>query len=155
MLVSSPSRKTHGLRSTPETFDIVSSTIDVSSRKNLAQISRVLTQITTGTVFSESAPSYIPINDYVSKAISQLGAWLIEGGALSNSRDPLLTAFIVATVPDAETEYHASEFLDATVQPKPIYISPNEVYATQSLLSEHLQHIVGVFVHPFGQDTEL
>jgi hypothetical protein len=65
--------------STPETFDIVPSTIDVSSRKNLAQISRVLTQITTGTEFSENAPCYIPINDYVRKAIEQLGSWFIEG----------------------------------------------------------------------------
>jgi hypothetical protein len=70
----------------------VSSTIDVSSRKNLAQISRVLTQITTGNVFSENVPSYIPINDYVGKAISQLGAWLIEGTAAPILRGKLLTA---------------------------------------------------------------
>jgi Ras GTPase-activating-like protein IQGAP2/3 len=53
----------------------------------------------------------------------------------------LTDPIIVANVPDAETEYHAHEFLDATVQPKPIYISPNEVYAMQSLLTEHLQHL--------------
>jgi Ras GTPase-activating-like protein IQGAP2/3 len=57
----------------------VSSTLDVSSRKNLFQISKVLTQITTGALFAEDAPCYIPINDYVGKAIVQLGAWLIEG----------------------------------------------------------------------------
>jgi len=44
----------------------------------------------------------------------------------------------VADVPDAETQYHAHEFLDVTVQPKPIYISPNEVYAMHGLLAQHI-----------------
>jgi hypothetical protein len=66
--------------STPETFDIVSSTVDIASRKNLAQISRVLTQITTGEEFNESQqPCYVPINDYVRTAARQLGAWFMEG----------------------------------------------------------------------------
>jgi Ras GTPase-activating-like protein IQGAP2/3 len=48
----------------------------------------------------------------------------------------------VANVPDAEGQFHAHEFLDATVQPKPIYISPNEVYAMHALLSEHQDKLV-------------
>jgi Ras GTPase-activating-like protein IQGAP2/3 len=67
------------VRRTPETFDIVSKTVDVSSRKNLAQISRVLTQIAGGTEFREDTPIYVPINDYVTKAVKQFGAWLMEG----------------------------------------------------------------------------
>lgn len=110
---------------TPETFDIVSSTVDVSSRKNLAQISKVLAQITSCSEFGDDMPSYIPINEYVTKAISQFTAWLLE----------------VADVPDAETQYHAHEFLDVTVQPKPIYISPNEVYAMHGLLAQHIDRV--------------
>ncbi|TFY63402.1 hypothetical protein EVJ58_g3276 [Rhodofomes roseus] len=110
---------------TPETFDIVSSTVDIESRKNLAQISRMLTQITSGAEFSDTTPSYIPVNDYVRKAITQITTWLLS----------------VADVQDAETELHAHEFLDATVQPKSIYISPNEVYAMHSLLSENLDDL--------------
>jgi Ras GTPase-activating-like protein IQGAP2/3 len=48
----------------------------------------------------------------------------------------------VADVPDAEIHFQAHEFLDATVQPKPIYISPNEVYSMHSLLANH----VGILV---------
>jgi hypothetical protein len=66
--------------STPETFDIVSSTVDVSSRKNLAQISKVLSQVTSGSEFGDDTPSYIPINEYVKGAISQITSWLFEGG---------------------------------------------------------------------------
>ncbi|KAG5221607.1 cytoskeletal protein binding protein [Salix suchowensis] len=65
--------------STPETFEIVGKTIDIGSRKNLAQISKILTQITHGREFTEDTPSYIPINGYVSKAIGQMTSWLLEG----------------------------------------------------------------------------
>ena len=65
--------------STPETFDIVSRTVDVASRKNLAQISKVLTQITSGREFGDDNPSYVPINDYMRKSIAQMSAWTFEG----------------------------------------------------------------------------
>lgn len=74
-----------GIPSTPETFDIVSTTVDVSSRKNLAQISKVLTQITSGSEFGDNNPSYVPINDYVRKAIKQMSGWLLEGVPSSRS----------------------------------------------------------------------
>jgi hypothetical protein len=65
--------------STPETFDIVTHTVDVAARKNLAQISKILTQITSGVEFGEDSPSYVPINDYVSKTISRMTTWMLEG----------------------------------------------------------------------------
>lgn len=74
--------------STPETFDIVSSTVGIDARKNLAQISKVLTQITGGSEFGEDSPSYLPINEFVRKAIAQMSAWLIEG----NGRHSLFQA---------------------------------------------------------------
>ncbi|KAG6899516.1 hypothetical protein C0993_009572 [Termitomyces sp. T159_Od127] len=107
----------------PETFDIVSKTISTAARMNLAHISRVLTQITSGRQFDDDNPMYVPINDYVSKAVAEMSAWLLHA---------------VADVPDAETEFHAHEFLDVTVQPKPIYISPNEIYTLHGLLAQHL-----------------
>ncbi|KAM5540380.1 hypothetical protein V8D89_005838 [Ganoderma adspersum] len=110
---------------TPETFDIVSTTVDIGSRKNLAQISRMLTQITSGSEFSENHLAYLPVNDYVRKTITSITSWLLE----------------VANVSDAETEFHAHEFLDATIQPRPIWISPNEVYSMHRLLSQYLSQL--------------
>ncbi|OJT08011.1 Ras GTPase-activating-like protein rng2 [Trametes pubescens] len=110
---------------TPETFDIVSTTVDIASRKNLAQISKMLAQITSGAEFGDESPAYIPVNDYVRKSIAQITAWLLQ----------------VADVSDAETEFHAHEFLDATIQPRPIWISPNEVYSMHTLLSQQLDHL--------------
>ncbi len=48
----------------------------------------------------------------------------------------------MADVPDAESYFYAHEFLDVTVQPKPIYITPNEVYTMHSLLLQHLKFLV-------------
>lgn len=48
----------------------------------------------------------------------------------------------VADVEEAETHFQAHEFLDATVQPKPIYISPNEIYAMHSLLAQQMDILV-------------
>lgn len=64
---------------TPETFDIVSTTVDIASRKNLAQISKMLTQITNGAEFSEDSPAYLPVNDYIRKSIASMSAWLMSG----------------------------------------------------------------------------
>lgn len=52
-----------------------------------------------------------------------------------------MTLYLVADVQNAEAQYHANEFLDVAVQPKPIYISPNEVYSMHSLLSQHLERL--------------
>ena len=82
----------HLICSTPETFDIVSTTVDIASRKNLAQISRMLTQITSGSEFSEEQLAYLPVNDYVRKTITSITAWLLEGQlTLLNAVHSLLT----------------------------------------------------------------
>ena len=76
--------------SIPETFDVVSKTVDVQSRKNLARISEVLTQIASGVPFDEDSPNHLPINDYVNRAIGQMSAWFLEG-------ERRLVGFIVAS----------------------------------------------------------
>jgi len=73
------------LHRSPEAFDIVPKTINLTAgKKNLAQISKVLTQIISGSEFGDDKPSYVPINDFVRKAIQQITAWLIEGKSVSH-----------------------------------------------------------------------
>ncbi|KAJ7068257.1 ras GTPase-activating protein, partial [Mycena amicta] len=105
----------------PETYDMVPKTIDLGARQNLEQVSKVLTQVVSGSEFDDDSPQFVPINEFVRDCIAQMTTALLE----------------VANVPDAETFFHASEFLDATVQPKPIYISPNEIYTIHGLLLQH------------------
>jgi hypothetical protein len=54
------------------------STVDVASRKNLAQISQVLTQITSGSEFSEDTPQFVPINEMVRKTIAEMTVWMLQ-----------------------------------------------------------------------------
>ncbi|ELU41896.1 IQ and RasGAP domain-containing protein [Rhizoctonia solani AG-1 IA] len=95
---------------TPETYDVVPTTITPAARRNLADISKVLTQISSGYEFEVA--NLVSMNAFVAENIPSMAAWFLE----------------VANVADAETEYHAHEFIDVTLQPKPVYISPNEIY---------------------------
>ncbi|KIJ56777.1 hypothetical protein M422DRAFT_72916 [Sphaerobolus stellatus SS14] len=118
---------------TPETFDIVPSTLSAAARKNLAEISKILTQISSGHLFGDNDPCLIPINSFVDTAIKDFSRWFLE----------------VANVADAEAQLHAHEFLDVTVQPKPVYISPNEVYTLHSLLAQNMEKLI------LGRDDDL
>ncbi|KAG8745710.1 hypothetical protein FRC10_007190 [Ceratobasidium sp. 414] len=108
---------------TPETYDVVPTTITPSARRNLANISKFLTQISSGQEFD--VPTLTSVNAFVVANIPIMATWFFE----------------VADVSDAETEYHAHEFLDVTVQPKPVYISPNEIYAMHSILTQNVDRI--------------
>ncbi|KAG8733921.1 hypothetical protein FRC11_000145 [Ceratobasidium sp. 423] len=108
---------------TPETYDVVSTTITPAARRNLANISKVLTQISSGYEFD--IPNLASMNAFVAANIPTMAAWFLE----------------VADVADAETEYHAHEFIDVTLQPKPVYISPNEIYAMHSILTQNVEQV--------------
>lgn len=64
---------------TPETFDLVPTTLGIAARKNLAEISKMLTQIASGVSFGDENPRLTPLNSYVDEAIKLLGNWFIEG----------------------------------------------------------------------------
>ena len=104
----------------------------------------MLTQITNGLEFGDESPHYIPVNDYVRNAIQQTTSWLFEGRPSIAFHVVFTYRFLVSNVPDAETHYHAHEFLDATVQPKSIFISPNEVYGMHALLSQKQDELVRI-----------
>ena len=50
--------------------------------------------------------------------------------------------FLVADVAEPESQLNAYEFLDVAIQPKPIFISPNEVYSMHRLLVQQSQTVV-------------
>jgi len=116
--------------------------VKVTARKNLAQVSKVLTQIITARHFGDDQPTFMPINDFVGEASGRMCAWLLEGVINSLFFRKMILILAVADVPDAESYFYAHEFLDVTVQPKPIYISPNEVYTMHGLLLQHLKFLV-------------
>ncbi|KZO93170.1 hypothetical protein CALVIDRAFT_486222 [Calocera viscosa TUFC12733] len=109
----------------PDTFDMVPNTIGAAARRNLAEIAKMLTQISSSSTFREDTPSLVPLNAFITTAVGQLHKWALE----------------VADVPNPEEQFKAHEFLDATEQPSSILISPNEVYAMHGLLAQNLEHL--------------
>uniref|UniRef100_V5GQG5 GTPase activating protein n=2 Tax=Kalmanozyma brasiliensis (strain GHG001) TaxID=1365824 RepID=V5GQG5_KALBG len=118
----------------PEGFDVVETLVGPMQRKNLAEVSKMLTQIAVGRLFNDDNPYLQPLNDYVSSASERFAKWL-HG---------------IIDCPDAELHFGADEFVDHTVQQKPvIYISPNEIYSMHLLLSQQVDHLAQ------GQDDPL
>lgn len=110
----------------PEGFDVIETLVGPVQRKNLAEVSKMLTQIAAGRLFSDDNPYLQPLNEYVTSASQRFTQWLHQ----------------VTDVPDAEMFFSADEFLDHTVQQRPvIYISPNEIYSMHLLVSQQIDHL--------------
>lgn len=111
----------------PEGFDVIETLVGPVQRKNLAEVSKMLTQIAVGRLFSDDNPYLQPLNEYVGQASARFTAWL----------------HAVVDVPDAEMQFAAEEFLDHTMSERPvIYISPNEIYSLQNLLGQQIDTVV-------------
>ena len=67
------------MSSNPETFDLTGGTVSPQARKNLAAISKVLTQIASGQPFGDEDPVLQSLNSYVTEAIDVVTNWFIEG----------------------------------------------------------------------------
>ena len=117
----------------PEGFDVIETLVGPMQRKNLAEVSKMLTQVAVGRLFSDDNPYLQPLNEYVSQASERFTKWL----------------FTVVDCPDAEMQFSADEFLDHTAQQKPvIYISPNEIYSMHLLLNEQIDHLAPLAEDP-------
>ncbi|GAB5593632.1 iqgap-related protein [Umbelopsis nana] len=103
----------------PEQYDVVETVITPMQRKNLAEVSKMLQQISSGKVFDANDLFLAPLNDYVFEAGQRFSQWFVA----------------LTDVEDAETHFGMDMFADFGNTHKPIvYISPYEVY--------HMHYIV-------------
>ncbi|CCJ28108.1 unnamed protein product, partial [Pneumocystis jirovecii] len=103
----------------PDSFDIIESTIPTLQRKNLAEISKILVQITTGKLFDKNDVFLQPLNVYVETAIQRM----------------IKVLKTVIDVQDAERYFEMDEFDDLTSTQKPIlYIKTSEIFLIHSLV---------------------
>lgn len=103
----------------PEQYDVVETVITPMQRKNLAEVSKMLQQISSGKVFDANDLFLAPLNDYVFEAGQRFSQWFLA----------------LTDVEDAETHFGMDMFADFGNTHKPIvYISPYEVY--------HMHYIV-------------
>ncbi|CAG8697404.1 12716_t:CDS:10 [Gigaspora margarita] len=107
----------------PEGFDVIDTVVSPMQRKNLAEISKMLNQISVGKLFSEDNMYLQPLNEYVAYASDRFLKFFKEVG-------------------EAESFFGIDEFDDLTKTNKPIiYISPIEVFSTHELLMQRLEDI--------------
>ncbi|KAK4704775.1 Ras GTPase-activating-like protein IQGAP2/3, partial [Phenoliferia sp. Uapishka_3] len=110
----------------PETFDIIEGVVPALQRKNLAEVCKMLNQISVGRLFDSELPYMTPLNNFIGTSSESFVRWIKD----------------VIDVQDAEVFFRADEYLDATAARRPvIYISPNDIYATHSIISDNLDLI--------------
>ncbi|KAG9292036.1 hypothetical protein G9A89_017935 [Geosiphon pyriformis] len=111
----------------PEGFDVIETVVSPMQRKNLAEISKMLNQISVGRLFTDENMYLQPLNEYVTYA--------------SNRFSGFFTA--VTEIQDPEMFFNIDEYNDLTRTHKPIiYISPVEVFSMHEMIVQRLDLIV-------------
>ncbi|CAG8434697.1 12385_t:CDS:10 [Ambispora gerdemannii] len=111
----------------PEGFDVIETVVSPMQRKNLAEISKMLNQISVGRLFTEDNMYLQPLNDYVGYASKRFADFFTD----------------VTKIQDPEVYFDIDEYNDLIQTHKPIiYISPFEVFSMHAMFFEHLEMII-------------
>ncbi|KAI8639558.1 hypothetical protein BD408DRAFT_371421 [Parasitella parasitica] len=108
----------------PEQYDVIDAIISPMQRKNLAEVSKMLQHISSGSVFEDAHDIFLaPLNEYVADAGQRFGEWFL---ALTDVEDP-------------ESYFGMHALTDQTSTHKPIvYLSPNELFHLHYTLQNNL-----------------
>ncbi|GAA5901502.1 Iqg1p [Sporobolomyces salmoneus] len=110
---------------TPDVFGIVEEVVPAVQRHNLAEVCKLLNQISVGRLFEDDQPLK-GMNEFVSKSSAAFANWIKD----------------VINVKDAEDHFRADDYVNAAAERRPvIYISPNDIYSTHSIISDNLDVI--------------
>ncbi|KAI8881001.1 Rho GTPase activation protein [Backusella circina FSU 941] len=98
----------------PEQYDVIDAIINPIQRKNLAEVSKMLQHISSGTIFSDAHDIFLaPLNEYVADASQRFGEWFMS----------------LTDVEDPESYFGMHALTDQTNTQKPVvYISPVELF---------------------------
>ncbi|KAL1936301.1 hypothetical protein VTP01DRAFT_435 [Rhizomucor pusillus] len=97
----------------PEQYDVIDAIVLPVQRKNLAEIAKMLQQISSGKVFDDNDLFLAPLNDFVLESAQVFSDWFME---LTNVEEP-------------ETYFDMHDMNDHISTHKPIvYISPYELF---------------------------
>ncbi|KAI9308755.1 hypothetical protein BJ944DRAFT_246306 [Cunninghamella echinulata] len=111
----------------PEQYDVIDHNIDSHQRKNLAEISRMLQQISSGKIFDANDLFLAPLNDYVADAGYRFEQWFLN----------------VTDVEEPEVHFERDALDDHTRITKPnVYISPYELCHLHYMLEQHIDDLV-------------
>ncbi|KAJ1975077.1 iqgap- protein, partial [Dimargaris verticillata] len=107
----------------PDSFDVTESVINPLQRKNLAEIAKMLNQVSVGKLFSDDNMFLQPLNNYVAYTSERFAQY----------------SYAVTNVMDPEAYFEIDEFTDLTQTRKPvIYMSPQEIFTMHQSLEDNL-----------------
>jgi Ras GTPase-activating-like protein IQGAP2/3 len=107
----------------PETFGVVEKQLTPLQKRNLGEVSKVLTQVALGKLFGGENIYLQPLNAYVGDAVERMS--LIFSNLIS--------------VPDAENTFDIDEFNDLYAKTKPtLYIKMTDIFAIHNLVAAEL-----------------
>ncbi|KAJ1963867.1 iqgap- protein [Dipsacomyces acuminosporus] len=110
----------------PESFDVIETTITPLQRKNLAEIAKMLNQVSVGKHFSEDNMFLQPLNNYVGYTSAKF----------------LEYSYAVTDVVDPEVHFQVDEFTDLATLNKPsIFMSIGEIQTMHQALEANLDYI--------------
>ncbi|KAI9297054.1 Rho GTPase activation protein [Neoconidiobolus thromboides FSU 785] len=107
----------------PESFDVIEVEISPHHRRCLAEVAKMLNQVSMGKLFNEDNIFLQPLNTYVAYTSEKFAKYI----------------YSVTEVVEPEIQFEIDEFLDLTFTKRPvIYISPNEIYSLHKMLINNL-----------------
>ncbi|KAJ2798918.1 iqgap- protein, partial [Coemansia guatemalensis] len=110
----------------PESFDVIETTISPLQRKNLAEIAKMLNQVSVGKHFNEDNMFLQPLNNYVGYTSAKF----------------LSYSFEVTEVVDPEVHFQVDEFTDLATLNKPtILMSIGEIQTMHQAIEANLEYI--------------
>ncbi|KAI7892827.1 Rho GTPase activation protein [Mucor mucedo] len=111
----------------PEQYDVIDAVINPVQRKNLAEVSKMLQHISSGSVFEDAHDIFLaPLNEYVADAGHRFGEWFLE----------------LTDVEDPESYFGMHALTDQTNTHKPVvYLSPKELFHLHYTLEHNLDMI--------------
>ncbi|KAI7869374.1 hypothetical protein BDF14DRAFT_1784332 [Spinellus fusiger] len=110
----------------PEQYDVIDDNIHPVQRKNLAEISKMLQQISSGKVFAADDMFLAPLNDYVYNAGKRFYDWFMK----------------LTDVEDPETYFSMDPLSDMARTNKPlVYISPYELYYLHYMIENNMDTV--------------
>ncbi|ORX96397.1 hypothetical protein K493DRAFT_350827 [Basidiobolus meristosporus CBS 931.73] len=116
----------------PDSFDVIETPINPMQRKNLAEIAKMLNQVSVGKPFSNENIGLKPLDSFIKFTSESFAQY----------------SYNVTVVDDPETYFQIDEFLDLANRQKPvIYINTSEVFSVHALIEENIDILA-----PEGED---
>jgi len=110
----------------PEGYDVIETNVDQTQRKNLAEIAKLLHNISANKPFADDNQWLQPLNEYISNAAKKFATFFQK----------------VACVETPEAHFHIDEFDDLIKTSNPvIFISPKEITEVHQCIVEHIDDI--------------